>query len=401
LNDTEEATVVSLRGRVLDLDKQLKLMTVDYSLDEETASNIKKWTGQPVATQEGHAWRTVGDALWDYLHKDTDRDARARIADFEAIASRASSASGKSSESYIHLRAAQHMGTTAAATTPTAGGFGGLIVSPVAGPIIDIGYYGTPVLSVLGVQDAPNPFSFVRPRIIDPHINDGAGPQAGGLEKGELPSYKFDVNSESVSMKLVGGYLNVSQQVISWLPGGLDIIIRQLTRRAQRAAELAATAELAKSTVLIPLADAATSAEVLKALGDAAAAVFTATGAMPTWLVVGPAGWSRLFSLVDAAGRPLFPSLNPANALGSRQLDNLAGTTAGLPTAVSPGVTDQDMFMGNGDSIELYRSNLPVLEAVEPSVLGRQVAVAVGLGAYQPITNETGPVRGGVVKIGD
>ena len=39
----------------------------------------------------------------------------------------------------VMKRAAEHMGTTAEVTTPVAGGFGGVFVAPVVGPVIDTG----------------------------------------------------------------------------------------------------------------------------------------------------------------------------------------------------------------------------------------------------------------------
>lgn len=389
LTENEQAMLAQFRSRVADIDKQLGLLAGDFTLDQETAANIAKWSGQPVQSTEPHQWRSVGEALWDYLHKDSDREARTRIAQFEQLAQRSTSQAGRSSDSYIQLRAAQHMGTVAANTVPVAGGFGGLIVSPVSGPIIDVGYAGTPLLNLLGAQDAPSPFGFSRPRIIDPHIDNGAGPQAGG-EKGELPSYKFDVNGENVSMQLAGGYLNVSQQVISWVPGGWDLIIRQLTRRAQRAAEKAVATSLTGTTNTVPLADPADPAAVRAAFGAAAASVFDATGAMPTWLATGSAGWQALYALTNTDGDPVYDNLS---------ISNVGGQATGLPEMALVKELGADYYLGNGFGVEVYRTNLPALEAVEPSVMGRQVAVALAVGTYSPITDETGPVRGGLVKI--
>lgn len=401
LTEHEQTALAQFRSRVGDIDKQLALLAGDFALDQETAANIAKWSGSPVPTTEPHQWRSVGDALWDYLHKESDREARQRISQFEQIAQRSTSAAGRGSDSYIQLRAqhdraAQHMGTTAAATTPTAGGFGGLIVSPISGPIIDVGYTGTPLLNLLGAQDAPSPFGFSRPRIIDPNIDDGAGPQAGGKEKGELPSYKFDVNGENVSMQLAGGYLNVSQQVISWVPGAWDLIVRQLTRRAQRAAEKAVATSLTATANTVPLADPTDPAQVRAAFGEAAASVFDATGAMPTWLATGSAGWQTLYALTNADGDPVFPNLS---------ISNVGGQATGLPETALVKELGADFYLGNGFGVEVYRISLPALEAVEPSVLGRQVAVALGVGTYSPITTEAGAgnvppaVRGGLVKI--
>jgi hypothetical protein len=127
---------------------------------------------------------------------------------------------------------------------------------------------------------------------------------------------------------------------------------------------------------------------------------------MPTWIAVGPLGWARLGALTDLAGRPIFPSLNPVNAVGTA---DIAGDLqiAGIRTIVTAGITDEDIFMGNGIGLELYSYRYPLLSATEPSLLGRQLAVAASLGSYKPPTTEAGPgnvppaAYEAIVKIGD
>jgi hypothetical protein len=343
--------------------------------------------------RDGNPWAdaSAGHVLWDYLHQHQDRDAANRIQSFNRA----------------QQRAAEHMGTTAAVTVPVAGGFGGLIVAPVVGPIIDLSGPDMPLTTAIGSQDAPNGFQFSRPRIVDPDLNTAAGPQAGGKEKAELPSKKFDLASDLVSMATIGNYLNLSLQAETFVPGALDIVVRQLNRRTSRGIEKATVTAITAATNLIALADGADAATVQKAIFDGAAAVFTATGRMPDWMAVGPLGWARLGSLTDLAGRPIFPGLNPANALGTANPGDLALNVAGLRVIVSPGITDQDIFMGNGEGIELYSYRYPLLSATEPSLLGRQLAVAASLGSYQPPTTEAGPgnvppaEHKAIVKIGD
>lgn len=59
-------------------------------------------------------------------------------------------------------------------------------------------------------------------------------------------------------------------------------------------------------------------------------------------------------------------------------------TVAGLQAVVTPSITDDTFYVGGGNAIEGYLYRYPVLEAVEPSVLGRQVAVAASLAFYKP-----------------
>jgi hypothetical protein len=207
-------------------------------------------------------------------------------------------------------------------------------------------------------------------------------------------------------MSTIGNYLNLSLQAETFVPGALDIVVRQLNRRTSRGIEKATVTAITTGAKLIALADSATAAEVQAAIFQGAAAVFTATGQMPTWLAVGPLGWARLGGLTDLAGRPIFPGLNPANAVGTA---NAGGelVVAGLRVIVSSGITDEDIFLGNGEGIELYSYRYPLLSATEPSLLGRQLAVAASLGSYKPPTTEAGPSNTppakyeAIVKIGD
>lgn len=392
LSEGERTTLTNFQTRVAEVDTQLQFTTMSYELDETTRGNLARMSSAPVQMRDGNPWEkaTAGAVLWDYLHRGQDRDAANRVQAFERA----------------QTRAAEHMGTTAAVTVPVAGGFGGLIVAPVVGPIIDLSGPDMPLTTAIGSQDAPNGFQFMRPRIVDPNLNDAAGPQAGGKEKAELPSKKFDLASDLVTLTTIGNYLNLSLQAATFVPGALDIVIRQLNRRTSRGIEKATVAAITDASKVIPLADDASAAEVQTALFAGAAAVFTATGQMPTWIAVGPLGWARLGAVTDLAGRPIFPSLNPVNAVGSA---NIGGdlSIAGMRTIVTAGITDEDIFMGNGEGLELYSYRYPLLTATEPSLLGQQLAVAASLGSYKPPTTEAGPSNTppaayeAIVKIGD
>ena len=278
------------------------------------------------------------------------------------------------------------MGTTAAVTVPVAGGFGGLIVAPVVGPVIDLSGPDMPLTTAIGTQDAPNGFQFSRPRIVDPDLDTAAGPQAGGKEKAELPSKKFDLASDLVSMSTIGNYLNLSLQAETFVPGALDIVVRQLNRRTSRGIEKATVAAITDASKVIPLADSATAAEVQAALFAGAAAVFTATGRMPTWIAVGPLGWARLGALTDLAGRPIFPSLNPVNAVGTA---DIAGDLqiAGIRTIVTAGITDEDIFMGNCDRVGALLLPLPAALG-DGAVAARQAARRGGVARQLQATDD-------------
>jgi hypothetical protein len=367
LSEQDRQALADWQGRIKELDGLIDLVSFDVEMNHEVAGRIAA-----VASDMDNApvtYRSAGELLWDVLHMG-EHEPRRRYEKFSS-------------------RAAQHMGTTAAATVPTAGGLGGLVVSQVYGPIIDVVPAGRPFLTVLGVTPAPSSLAFMRPRIVDPNIDTGVGPQ--GLEKSELASKKFDIATDPLTLQTVGGYLNVSQQLISLVASSLDIIVGQLNKRLARATEKAAVTELQKSTAKVTLAAGADAATVLKAIYDASALVYANTGELATWLAMGPQGWARLGGLSDLAGRPMFPYLGATNANGSaRATDfNLVGP-AGLQTVVTPAITDATFWVGNSTALEAYEYRYPLLEAIEPSLLGRQVAVASSMVFYRPTTKEAG-----------
>jgi hypothetical protein len=362
LNEDDLDTITKAKERIARIDVQLEALADNLELSDSVRDRLNRL--QPGSAPLGvPEYRSAGELLWDAIHAATDRDAAGRWGRFQK-------------------RVAQHMGTTAAATTPTAGGVPGLLIDPTVGPIIDPVPGGRPLLTALGVQAAPRAMTFHRPYIVDPDLATGVAPQA--LQKAELVSKKFDVNRQDLALTVIGGYLNVSQPLIEFAPQGLDIIIRQLNKRYAVATEAAALAEMANSTSQVELDAAADGAALLAAIFEASAMVYSETGELAQWVAMGPQGWARLGSLVDAAGRPLFPTLNPANAFGTANASSFAGSVAGLGIVVTPAIDDGSMWVGNSSALEFYEHRFPLLEAVEPSLLGRQVAVSGAIAAYRP-----------------
>lgn len=362
LNGDELTTIESLNGEIEAKKRQLDLLTADTVISEETTQRLRS-LGSAVVGPE-FKYRSAGALLWDCLHQ-TDPDARMRY-------------------SRAMRRAAEHMGTDAAATTPVAGDLGGLVVKAIVGPVVDPYPRGMPFANAIGMRDIPSSdgFGFSRPHIVDPGFVTGIAPQA--LQKAELASKAFSVEVDNVPLVTTGGYLNVSQQLQSFQPTSLDIIIGQLRRRLENAIDLAMVAEMQLSTGYIALPAAATAAQLIAAIYEAAGAYYAVTYQLPDWIAMGPQGWVRLGSTTDLAGRPLFPTLGAANAPGTASADSFAVTVAGLTPVVTPSITDDAFYVGGADGLEGYLYRYPVLEAVEPSVLGRQVALAASIAGFRP-----------------
>jgi hypothetical protein len=380
LSDQDAEVINRARDRIAQLDSQIDLLSFDSTISDRAADAMRR-NNVPVPRDPQTQYRSAGAALWDMLHLDAGgqegREARQRY-DREMN------------------RAAQHMGVDSANTVPVAGGLGALVVRPVVGPVIDPTPAGRPFLNLLGVQPLDSPMGFSRPRISDPNMDQapdvqGAGTANVGREKAELVSRAFDIKLDPVETQTVGEYLNVSEKLRALPIGAWNIILARFAKRRSRKTERYGLAEVRESTSAIDLAADADADAVWDAVWDAALQVFLKTGELPQWITAGPIGWARLGRLRDAAGRPLFPTMAAGASVNSMgRMD--AGTfgnvgPAGLPLAVTYAITDGAFILGNDASLEVYEYAYPMLEAVEPSVMGRQVAVASELATYRPATD--------------
>lgn len=376
LHPTDLETIDNYRSRISVIDTQIEKVAGDLELADSVRNRVRYL--DPEMGSRDYQYRTAGEYLWDAFNMRNDSQASARWSKF-------------------HKRAAEHMGYDKANTIPVAGGFSGLIVEPVVGAVLNPTPEGRPLFSALGVRPMTSG-NFLRPRIVDPNFATGVAPQ--GQEKSELVSKAWDILNEPVAGEVIGGYINISGLLIEMVPSGFDIIVSQMNRRLEAYSERAAVTEMAKTTATIPLAADATSAAITAALGQASADVFAATGMLPTWLAMGPKGYGRLIGVSDLAGRPMIPAVGPVNAWGTGQADSFFPSIAGMRVVVSHAIADADMYVGNSFGLEVYEKRLPVLQAVEPSVFGRQLSVQTMLAFYSPITTEgVTPSRNGVVHI--
>ncbi len=377
LSEQDRATIQSAKEEARSLQADIDLLAERIELSEQTRSRLREHN-QSFRETDPSAIKSRGELIHVKMRAASgDRESIARYEQFLRTESQ---------------RAAQHMGTTAAATTPTAGGMAGLLVAQNVGPVIDVAPSGRPLAAAIGITPSTDPMAFRRPVIADPDWDDGMGVQA--LQKAELPSRAFDVTAQDVSLTTIGGYLNISQQLLAMPIGALDLTVNRLEARYARVSELRVLAAItAGADVTTTLAADANGAAFLAALYSASAKVYAATGQLAEWVAMGPTGYARVGSYVDLANRPLFPSGAGVNAMGQASAASFAlSGLAGLRSIVTPAITGGDFFVGNSLGIEAYEYRFPLFDSVEPSVLGRQVAVSGAFGTFRP-------VAGGIARL--
>ena len=360
LSTNELEIITRSKDRVGEIDGQLTVLMRESSLDEQAQTRLAQLAGAAVGGGPGVVeYRSAGAYLSDYLATIIgEGDKRIQAQD----------------RLKRYMRAAAHI---------TTDNFTGTFPEPVVGPLINLINTSRPLVTAVGVTPVPAGPTFRRPRLNDPNIATGVGPQ--GTEKSELISQPFTLTSENVDLTTLGGYVNVSRQILDWGIASMDVVVNQLAGRYSYATERAALTEMSLSTSKVTLALNADAPTTLKAIYDAAAMVFEKTAQMPTILAAGPLGWARLGSLSTTEGVPIFPFMNPANASGgSMNATSFAGNPVGLQLVVTPAITDATFWVLNDLALEAYEQTIGQLSVVEPSVLGIQVAYAGYMGLYRP-----------------
>jgi hypothetical protein len=250
----------------------------------------------------------------------------------------------------------------------------GLLPTPLVGGLIDFVNGGRPIVNFLGTNPiATSPFR--RAKITQSTVVDLQGTNGAiADEKTELDSQKMTITSTTVNALTFGGYVNVSRQSIDWSdPNAMDVIVNNLAKVYRARTEeyvadfLAANNASDQAYPLDPTQD-----ELAAAIFAAAGTVFSAVnGEGRLVLVIAPD------KLADFG--PLFAPYNPQNAQGTGFMasnfgQGVMGQISGIPVIMSSALDSGEAFVLSTAAVELYEQEIGMLQVVEPSVLGVQVA---------------------------
>ena len=364
LSTNELEIITRSKDRIGEIDEQAKVLSRESTLDEAAQQRLAQLAGAAIGGAEAVQYRTAGEYLHDYL---------------QGIIGDGEKRQTATERMKRYHRAAAHV---------TTGNFTGVFPDAIVGPVINTIDSSRPLVQAVGVNAIPSGPSFRRPRLNDPDALTGAGMAVQTAEKDELVSKAFTITSDNVPLKTIGGYVNVSRQLLDWGIASLDSVVSQLAARYSIASEKAAVVEMSASTAKVPLAAGAAPGLVIEAIYEAAGLVYTNTGQLPTTLAVGPLGWARLGALSTTDGVQTFPFLNPVNASGAMGgPTSFTGNPVGLRLVVTPAIVDDTFWVLNGLALELFEQQVGALSVVEPSVLGIQVAYAAYFGSYRPAPN--------------
>jgi hypothetical protein len=178
----------------------------------------------------------------------------------------------------------------------------------------------------------------------------------------------------------------VSRQAIDWTsPSAWDALINDL--QAVYAAETDDAAAVALATAVtqaVPVATDDIDAWVA-ALYAAAAMAATGNGTkrasalrLPNMIWCSIDLWAHLGAIISSA-RHAFVS--GGDGFGTSSPTSLTGDILTIPRVVVPGLPTGSLIVGRTDRTEFYEERIGVLSAVEPSILGVEVAYG-GYAAY-------------------
>ena len=261
---------------------------------------------------------------------------------------------------------------TAALADQTISDNPGIVPTPIVGNLIEKEYGARPLKN--SARNLPMPMagaSFIRPLVV---THTTVGKQANELA--QLASQDMSIDPVTVTKDTYGGALRLSRQDIDWSdPSILGIVMSDLVRQYAEQTEAALGAALvAGATGTGTLANNATSGVFTQAIYSASAAVHQASGRLADTLWASPDEWARLGGLSDGSGRPLFPTLGPANAGGTSSADSFQMNPFGLRMVVSSHLPTGTLIVGNSSYFEVFENVGGALRADQVDVLGVTIA---------------------------
>ena len=251
----------------------------------------------------------------------------------------------------------------------------GVLPKPIVGDVLMQLDGARPFVTSIGVRSlAGTPGkTFSRP-YISQHVD--VGEQVG--EKTQLPSRELKIGSLDLNKRTFGGVVNVSRQDIDWTsPSAWDILLNDLQNVYAAETDDAASSEFAADVVQsVPIAAGADLSAWVEALYAAAAMAATGGGTtrasalrLPNAIWTSIDQWATLGAAISQA-RFTFAGDTSSNA----SPNSFTGDILNLPRIVVPGFPAGTVVVGRTNLTEFYEERIGVLSAVEPAILGVEVA---------------------------
>jgi len=359
LVDAEISNLESARERIGELDKQIGPLEEHETLRAAHERSAGAYTAPPTPRPDALAlgggrrdvpWSTAGAYIVDHLK------ARGYMTD-----SRTGQRLPADPEAMARVQYALQNQTTT--DTP------GLLPHAIVGSVVSLIDSSRPFITSIGGGRAMGGIpgkTFGRPKITQ---HTTVGTQA--TEKAELPSQKMVIGEIPFTKATYGGAVDVSRQDIDWSsPAAWDILVRDLADVYALTTEGVAANGMWQASddvnAITAVATANTLAAWSTALYAAAGLVYASAKRLPDRIWCSVDVWGLLGPLTDL-------SANPGQA-GDSNLDSFAGNLFRLPRIVVPNWGTGRCVIGASGAYEVYEEVIGLLSAVEPSLLGVEVA---------------------------
>lgn len=269
--------------------------------------------------------------------------------------------------------------------TMVSGDHPGIIPVPIIGEVMNDVDAARPFIESLGAK--PLNFAgetFKRP-LITQHV--AMGKQTTQATSTGLGSQKMIIGSVTFAKETWGGWLDVSRQDLDWTsPSAWDALLNDFTDQyglvTENAAGDAFAAAVAAGNTPVEVAgtgSASTLKDYITAVYAAAALSYAGSGRLPDHLWMSLDMWGILGPLIESA----VPTMN--NDVGQTDVRNMqAGNLMKLPRTVVPSFPSGTIIVGASKWTEVYEERIGLLQAVNPSILGVQIAYG-GYIAYNTI----------------
>lgn len=282
-------------------------------------------------------------------------------------------------------RNTQEFMKTESRATQVSGDMPGIIPVPIVGEVMSDVDAARPFVESLGAK--PLNFAgetFKRP-LITQHV--AMGKQTTQAATTGLGTQKMVIGSVTFTKETWGGWLDVSRQDLDWTsPSAWDALLNDFTEQyglvTENAAGDAFAAAVAAGNTPVEVAgtgSASTLAQWVDAVYAAAALSYAGGGRMPDTIWMGLDVWGALGPKVEQT----VPTMN--NDLGQVNIGDMqAGNLLKLPRVVVPSFPANTLVIGSKRWTEVYEERIGLLQAVNPSILGVQIAYG-GYIAYNTI----------------
>lgn len=372
----ESDNIAAARDRVKELDAQLEPLREFDALrgaHRESGSTYRATQGGSDTGSNGRGLAVVEDRPYEYRS----------VGEYLADGFRAANPDRQLPQDMVQRAAArlQTVGASiasdgmlvrAAAPHTTTAEIPGLLPVPILGPVWSNIDAARPFVTSIGVKDLGGiPGStFKRPKITT-HLTVGAQ----SAEKAELEDGQFIVGSVTFTKETAGGWTNISRQAIDWSsPAAWDAIMSDFQEQyalytENKAADAFVTAVTAATATVAATGTTATADEWVQGLYDAALLSYAGSGRLPDTVWVSLDQWAVLGVMTDK-----LRASTAGQGLGDSQIGQFQGGILGLKRVVVPSFAAGTVIVGNSRDTEFYEDRIGFLSAVQPKVLGVELA---------------------------